>query len=64
MPDSPDIKPFYLSKTVVVNAIIGVCALIPVAKDWVSANPGTTLAIVSGLGVALRFISGGRIVLQ
>lgn len=56
--------PFYLSKTLIVNAIISVCALVPAAREWVSANPETTLLIVSGLGVALRVITSGRIVLQ
>lgn len=64
MATSPEIKPFFLSKTVIVNAIIAVCALIPAARDWVAANPETTLLVVSGIGVVLRFVSAGRIVLQ
>lgn len=60
----PDPKPFYVSKTVIVNAIIAVCALIPAARDWVSNNAETTLIIVSAVGIVLRFISSGRIVLN
>ena len=66
MPDptpSPAV-PFYLSKTVIVNAIIAVCALIPAARDWVSAHPETTLMVVAGIGTALRLITHGRIVLN
>ena len=60
----PEIKPFYLSKTVIVNAIIAACAFVPAAREWVSANPETTLIVVSSVGAFLRFISRGRVVLN
>lgn len=59
-----DSKPFYVSKTLIVNLIIAAVAFVPSAKDWVSANPETTLLVVAGIGTALRIITHGRIVLQ
>ena len=56
--------PFYLSKTLIVNAIIAIAAFIPATRDWISANPETTLIAISAIGAALRIITKGRIVLQ
>lgn len=62
--ESAPAVPFYLSKTIIVNAIIAICALIPPARDWVSANPETTLLAVSGVGAFLRFVTRGKLVLN
>lgn len=64
MPTIEEAKPFYLSKTVIVNAIIAACAFVPAAREWVSKNPETTLIVVSGIGAFLRFVSRGRIMLN
>jgi len=65
MPTEPtQVVPFYLSKTLIVNAIIAIGALVPSVREWVSSNPETTLIIVSVLGAALRFVTHGRVVLN
>jgi len=64
MPDSTDPKPFYLSKTLIVNAIIAIVAFVPSAQKWVAENPGITLGVVSAIGAALRLVSHGRVVLS
>ena len=56
--------PFYLSKTLIVNAIIAIAAFIPTTRDWIASNPETTLIAISAIGAALRIITKGRIVLQ
>ena len=56
-------KPFYVSKTLIVNAIIAICALVPAAQQWVSENPGITLMAVSAIGAALRLVTHGRVML-
>lgn len=60
--DTTPAVPFYLSKTLITNAIIAVGALIPAVREWVSANPETTLIVVSSVGAFLRFVTRGRIV--
>lgn len=62
MPATEEKKPFYLSKTLIVNAIIAIGSLIPSVREWVSANPESTLLAVGGIGAVLRFITRGRIV--
>lgn len=58
------------SKTILVNAVIGVgLAISPfmpggqIVADWLSANLGTVGLIWSVLNIALRAITKGRVVL-
>lgn len=60
----PEIKPFYLSRTVIVNAIIAAAAFYPPAREYFQANPELTLSAIGAIGVFLRFITRGRVVLQ
>jgi hypothetical protein len=56
--------PFYLSKTLIVNAIIAIAAFFPSVRSWVQENPGITLTAVTALGTALRIVTKGRLVLN
>ena len=66
MPNEPEPQavPFYLSKTLIVNAVIAVAAFVPSIRDWVASNPETTLLAITAIGAALRIITSGKIVLQ
>lgn len=63
MPDETTPKPIFESKTAIVNAIIALAPLYPPARDWVSANPAETLAIIGVVNLLLRWITKQRVVL-
>ena len=56
--------PFYLSKTLIVNLIIAIAAFFPAVREWIVAHPETTVQAIAVIGIALRIITSGRIVLN
>lgn len=67
---TPESKPWYLSKTMWLNLVMGLAAalggivpaLAPV-KDWLAANVVLVNTVWAGLGLLLRLISNGKVVL-
>lgn len=57
-------KVAWKSKTVWVALVAAVAAFIPGVQAWISANPDTYGSILSGVFVALRFISKDKIVIS
>ena len=64
-------KAWYLSKTIWVNIVLGLCAALVYALPalggvaaWVSANTALIGMGWAALGVLLRFVSKDQIVLQ
>jgi len=53
----------WLSKTIIINLIVGIAAFIPTARDWVAENPGVLLSFLSFVGLGLRMITKDKIVL-
>lgn len=60
-------KPAWQSKTVILNAILGVFAIvsalgfIPGVDAWVQAHQDLVLMGISGIGIALRLVSSGKV---
>jgi hypothetical protein len=59
----PPTKSLFKSKTLIVNAVIGLAALYPPAADWVSHNATLALSIIGIANVALRLVTKGRVTL-
>lgn len=60
----PEQKPFYLSKTVIFSILVAIAGIVPASQEWVASHPETTLVIVGLIGVGLRFITNGRVVVN
>lgn len=56
-----DSKPFYTSKTIIANAIMGIAPFIPGVGDWIHSNPSGFGWIMAGLNVILRSISDKKL---
>lgn len=60
-------KPAYLSKTVLLNALIGIFAVVsslgflPSIKPFLEGHTDIILMVMSGIGIGLRMISKGKI---
>lgn len=56
MENSP--KPAYLSKTLLLNAFLAVCALfVPSVNDWANAHPDMVVGIFTVVNMILRFVT-------
>lgn len=63
-----DSKPWYLSKTIILNLIVGLCASLAVVvpslksvSDWISSNASILGMFWAAANVALRFITKDKI---
>ena len=56
-----DSKKPWQSKTVWLGLISAIAAFFPSVQAWIVANPGIYGVVLSGVFLALRFISGGKI---
>lgn len=54
-------KSIFASKTMAVNAVVLVASFIPSVREWVTAHPDTTMQLLAGAGVLLRWISKGKV---
>ena len=53
-----DSKKPWLSKTLWVNAIVAVSAMIyPPASEWVSAHPDVVVSVFAGINILLRLVT-------
>jgi hypothetical protein len=57
----PTTKSVFASKTMAVNAVVLIASFIPSVRDWVQAHPETTMQVLAGAGVLLRWISKGKV---
>lgn len=56
--DSQPTKSPLLSKTLWVNAVVALCALLyPPAADWIQANGASVALIMSGVNMLLRLVT-------
>ncbi len=61
----PNGKPLYLSKTVLVNTLVGLGSLFyPPLSAWILAHPEAALQIMAVLNVGLRLITKGKATLN
>jgi hypothetical protein len=56
-------KTIFTSKTMLVNGLIVAASFVPSVRDWMQAHPDTTMQIVAGANIALRWITKGRVTL-
>ena len=61
---APQAVPFYLSKTLIVNAVIAIAAFIPSVRDTIAAYPEVTVQVIAVAGIILRLVTSGRVVLN
>lgn len=63
MPDSttPTAKPWWQSKTILLNILALVAMAIPAVAQWVKENPVEPIAALTALNVLVRFVTKGRI---
>lgn len=54
-------KTVFASKTLLVNLIIAGAACFPAAREFVTTNPGTVLALIAGLNTLLRLVTNKRL---
>lgn len=54
-------KSILKSKTFWLNAIAFIAALFPACKEWIAANPESTIGVLTALNVLVRFATSGRI---
>lgn len=59
-----DKKPFYRSKTLIVNAAVSVLTLIPGVREFIAMNPETSAMIVSLINIGLRSLTGEPITVK
>lgn len=56
------IKKPWLSKTLWLNAIMALSALVfPAVGEWITAHPMEVMYVVTGLNFLLRFVTKGKI---
>lgn len=61
----PNGKPLYLSKTVLVNTLVGLGGMFyPPVSAWIVANPDTAMSIMAVVNIGLRFITKGKATLN
>jgi hypothetical protein len=60
-PTTPTAKPWWQSKTVLLNAVALVAMLVPVAREWIEKNPVTVVQALAAVGLILRFVTSGKI---
>jgi len=56
-------KPFFQSKTMIVNAIIALSTLVPAVGDIVKAHPDLVVSGVGFINIILRIVTKEKIVL-
>jgi hypothetical protein len=56
-------KSVFLSKTLIVNAVVAVSALYPPAAHWVSTHAGLTLQLIVYANLALRLVTKSKLTL-
>jgi hypothetical protein len=56
-------KPIFKSKTIIVNVVIALSALLPPVQQFVQAHPTETLLGLTAINTGLRYITKGRLVL-
>lgn len=56
-------KPFFQSKTIIVNAIIALSALIPGVESFVLEHPDLVVAAVGAVNILLRIVTKDKVVL-
>lgn len=54
----------WLSKTILLNAVMAVVAFFPVAQAWVSANPQVFVFGFAAVNFVLRLVTKDKISLQ
>lgn len=54
------IKPWQ-SKTLWINLFIAIAAFFPFVRDWVAANPGIFMAVVTTVFSVLRVVTKGNV---
>lgn len=58
-------KPFYLSKTLLVNVLVMALGTFCAAcSAWISANPDVLVYAVAGINILLRLVTKTQIVLK
>ena len=60
---NPDQKPFFTSKTVLINGVIALAAFYPPVGSWISAHPEATLQGLAVVNVLVRLVTKGKITL-
>jgi hypothetical protein len=63
MPDatSPTAKPWWQSKTILLNILALVAMAVPAVAGWVKENPVEPVAVLTALNLILRFVTSGKI---
>ena len=55
-------KPSYLSKTLWVNFLAAVFAIVfPPVTDWIAANPEAVISIFAGINILLRIVTKDKV---
>lgn len=57
----PTAKPWWQSKTILVNLLALLSMAVPAVREWVEKNPVEPVAAFVALGVILRFVTSGKI---
>jgi hypothetical protein len=54
-------KSVFQSKTIWVALIMAILGFVPVASQWVAANPTIFMSITAGIFTVLRLVTNGKI---
>ena len=57
----PTAKPWWQSKTILVNLLALLSMAVPAVREWVAKNPVEPVSAFVALGVILRFVTSGKI---
>ena len=57
----PTAKPWWQSKTILVNILALLSMAVPAVREWVAKNPVEPVTAFVALGVLLRFVTSGKI---
>lgn len=58
---TPPAKPWWQSKTILLNVLALVAMVVPAVREWVEKTPVEPLAVLSALNLLVRFVTSGRI---
>lgn len=57
-------KSIFASKTIWVNLVVGLAALVfPPAKEWIDSHPTETLTLLAAANLVLRLVTRDKVVL-
>lgn len=54
-------KPVYVSKTMIASAIVAIAPYVPYLRDWIQADPGSTLTAAGIIFGLLRIVTTNKI---